>query len=122
MVMARLLTVILTLRCFQDVTTEQEGNDKLYSYFGDPKGVSGSGTYAIGSTKPRSTIPSPSSQNALMPELQRWRQNPDGSITGFIYKSPSFGPGTKVTTSPVLMGAQPGSVVKTSSGSEYLLK
>ena len=57
-----------------------------------------------------------------IPEVSRWKQNRDGSITGLIYNSKSFKDGTKVTTSPVPRSAKAGTTVKTESGSQYSLK
>jgi hypothetical protein len=57
-----------------------------------------------------------------VPEVRRWRQNLDGSITGLIYNSKSFEDGTKVTTSPVPRGAKKGTTVTTTGGSKYLLQ
>mmetsp|Transcript_12437 Transcript_12437/g.13952 ORF Transcript_12437/g.13952 Transcript_12437/m.13952 type:complete len:317 (+) Transcript_12437:8-958(+) len=56
-----------------------------------------------------------------LPELSKWKQNKDGSITGLISNSPSFTTGTRITTSPVPKGAKAGSIVKTGSGSRYQL-
>jgi hypothetical protein len=58
---------------------------------------------------------------AGVPTLAKWKQNPDGSITGFISESPNFRSGQKITTSPVKKGVSQGSVVKTGSGSQYYL-
>ena len=56
-----------------------------------------------------------------VPEVRRWKQNTDGSVTGFIYNSKNFKDGTRVTTSPVPKNPAKGSVVKTKGGSKYLL-
>lgn len=56
-----------------------------------------------------------------VPLLSRWKQNTDGSITGFISNSPSFRDNTKITTSPIKGNAAPGSLVQTGSGSKYYL-
>jgi hypothetical protein len=56
-----------------------------------------------------------------VPTLSRWKQNPDGSITGTISGSTNFTAGQKITTSPVSEGAKPGLVVQTGSGSKYYL-
>jgi hypothetical protein len=57
-----------------------------------------------------------------IPEVSRWKQNRDGSITGYIYNSKSFKDGTRVTTSPVPGSAKAGTTVRTGSGSQYSLK
>ena len=62
------------------------------------------------------------SVNDNIPALARFKQNPDGSITGTISNSKSFRNGTVITTSPVPKGIKPGMVVKTSSGSQYRLQ
>lgn len=56
-----------------------------------------------------------------IPILSRWKQNSDGSVTGYISNSKSFRNGTEITTSPVKGVLKKGSVVKTSSGSQYRL-
>lgn len=57
-----------------------------------------------------------------IPVLSRFVQNDDGSITGVISNSKSYRTGTRITTSPVKRGVMAGTVVKTSSGSQYRLK
>lgn len=57
-----------------------------------------------------------------IPEVRGWKQNRDGSITGFIYNSKSFKDGTRVTTSPVPGSVKPGTTVRTGSGSQYSLQ
>jgi hypothetical protein len=57
-----------------------------------------------------------------VPEVKKWKQNPDGSVTGFIYKSRNFKDGTRVTTSPVPPGARRGTVVTTTAGTQYYLE
>ena len=56
-----------------------------------------------------------------VPELSKWKQNKDGSITGLISNSPSFFTGTRITTSSIPKGAKSGSTVRTGSGSRYKL-
>jgi len=56
-----------------------------------------------------------------IPIMKKWKQNPDGSITGNVSNSKNFRDGARITTSPVRKGAKAGSVVKTESGSEYRL-
>ncbi|GKY99254.1 hypothetical protein MPSEU_000880700 [Mayamaea pseudoterrestris] len=56
-----------------------------------------------------------------VPELSRWKQNANGSITGRIRGSKNFKDGEEVTTSAVSRGAKAGSIVKTGSGSRYYL-
>ena len=53
-----------------------------------------------------------------VPVLSRWRQNRDGSITGFISGSNAFSEGESITTSPISGDAEDGAVVKTVSGSK----
>lgn len=55
-----------------------------------------------------------------IPVISRWKQNPDGSITGNISNSKNFRNGQKITTSPVRKGAKAG-LVRTGSGSQYRL-
>ena len=57
-----------------------------------------------------------------VPEVKKWRQNLDGSITGLIYNSNSFEDGTRLTTSPVPRGAKKGTVVTTAAGTKYFLQ
>jgi len=68
------------------------------------------------------SVTTPKQLPTNIPILSRWKQNPDGSITGLVSNSKNFERGTKITTSPVPKGAKPGSVVTTGSGSQYLLK
>jgi hypothetical protein len=49
--------------------------------------------------------------------ISNWRQNRDGSITGFISGSASFNDGEKITTSPITSEAIGGTLVSTVSGS-----
>ena len=57
-----------------------------------------------------------------VPTLSKWRKNFDGSITGIISGSNSFGDGEKVTTSAIAKGSiADGEVVVTASGSKYFL-
>ena len=52
-----------------------------------------------------------------VPTISNWRQNSDGSISGFIKNSFSFGEGEDITTSPIRGQAIGGSVIVTASGS-----
>ena len=52
-----------------------------------------------------------------VPTLERWRQNRNGSIAGYIKGSSSFSDGEFVTTSPIVNDAIGGTVVQTASGS-----
>ena len=56
-----------------------------------------------------------------VPTISRWKQNRDGSISGFISGSPDFDDGEYVTTSPIKGEASDGAVVRTGSGSKYFL-
>ena len=56
-----------------------------------------------------------------VPTISSWKQNRDGSISGFISGSPSFDDGESVTTSPIKGEASDGAVVQTGSGSKYFL-
>jgi hypothetical protein len=68
----------------------------------------------------KNAVDFPSTAN--LPEVRRWWQNSDGSMTGYIYNSKNFNDGTKLTTSPLQRAAcKPGNVVR-SGGQEYLLK
>lgn len=58
---------------------------------------------------------------AGVPVLSRWKQNKDGSLTGFVSNSASYKTGTRITTSPVPKDAKGGMVVRTGSGSRYKL-
>jgi hypothetical protein len=76
-------------------------------------------------SKPAPKKASPPAKKAqvqdAIPQLSKWAQNNDGSITGLVSNSDNFRSGTKITTSPVSKGAKAGSVVKTGSGSQYRL-
>jgi hypothetical protein len=57
-----------------------------------------------------------------VPSLARWKENDDGTVTGFISGSSSFDEGERVTTSPIASGkVTAGQVVRTGSGSKYFL-
>ena len=71
----------------------------------------GRGTYSISKATTEDATPS----------LSMWTQNENGSITGFISNAKNYKDGTKITTSPAPMGAKPGAVVKTYTGSTYRL-
>lgn len=59
---------------------------------------------------------------AGIPTITKWRKNRDGSVTGLIFGSRSFGEGERVTTSPISSGnVVSGEVVRTGSGSKYFL-
>ena len=55
-----------------------------------------------------------------VPTIANWSQNRDGSISGFIQGSFSFGDGEAVTTSSIRGKAEGGSVVETASGSRLV--
>ena len=54
-----------------------------------------------------------------IPVLYDWTQSEDGGISGRVKGSRKFGPGARVTTTPVQANAQAGTVVTTESGSRY---
>jgi hypothetical protein len=57
-----------------------------------------------------------------VPIINRWKQNADGSVTGLISGSTAFSENERITTSPIVSGTiQPGSIVRTGSGSKYFL-
>eukprot|EP00986_Skeletonema_menzelii_P015256 scaffold11371_cov129-Skeletonema_menzelii.AAC.3 len=56
-----------------------------------------------------------------VPVISRWKQSPDGSISGVISGSGEFKDGEPVTTSPIRGKAVGGTVVVTKSGSKYFL-
>jgi hypothetical protein len=57
-----------------------------------------------------------------VPTINKWKQNKDGSVTGFITGSPNFSENERITTSPIVSGpVTAGSVVRTGSGSKYFL-
>ena len=53
-----------------------------------------------------------------MAKISNWRQNRDGSVTGFISGSPSFADGERITTTPITTDAVGDTVVTTVSGSK----
>jgi hypothetical protein len=57
-----------------------------------------------------------------MPVISKWKQNPDGSISGIVSGSKAFKDGEAITTSPLKGQAVSGSVAITRSGSKYFLK
>eukprot|EP00536_Pseudo-nitzschia_multiseries_P003785 jgi/Psemu1/323183/estExt_fgenesh1_pg.C_590038 len=84
-----------------------------------PNPKSAKKTAAMGSTR---TGTSTSTSTSTIPALSQWRQNRDGSITGYVSNSQTYRTGTKITTSPVSQDARGGTVVETDSGSRYRLK
>jgi hypothetical protein len=56
-----------------------------------------------------------------VPSLVEWKQNEDGTITGFVNNKVGFEDGTQITTSPVSLGARSGMIVQTRGGSKYKL-
>lgn len=57
-----------------------------------------------------------------VPTIAKWKLDPaDNSITGLISGSASYEDGEPVTTSPIVDEAAPNTVVRTKSGSRYLL-
>ena len=57
-----------------------------------------------------------------VPTLSRWRENPDGSVTGNVSGSRNFTDREKITTSRIAKGTfASGEVVVTGSGSKYFL-
>lgn len=61
---------------------------------------------------------------AGVPVINKFKQNRDGSVTGFITGSAAFREGERVTTSKLAANqtVESGNVVKTVSGSKYFLK
>jgi hypothetical protein len=56
------------------------------------------------------------------PTLMDWEQNPtNGSITGIIGNSTKYPEGTKIATTAVPLGAQPDTIIVSSSGNRYRL-
>ena len=81
--------------------------------------------FSFGGAPAASKVASPQKPSVVannIPVLSNWKQNPNGSITGLVSNSKQFKAGTEITTSPVPKGAKKGAVVKTGSGSQYLLK
>ena len=56
----------------------------------------------------------------VVPTIKNWRQNSNGSITGFIFGAPGFGAGESITTSPIKGQAAENTEVTTRSGSKYV--
>lgn len=52
-----------------------------------------------------------------VPAISNWRQNRDGSISGVIFGSKTFGEGESITTSPITSEPAEGVVAQTTSGS-----
>ena len=80
------------------------------------------GFFGGGSAAPKKTAPKKVAVADNIPVLSRFSQAADGSLTGIVSNSPNFRSGTRITTSPVPKGAKAGTVVKTSSGSQYRLE
>jgi len=89
-------------------------------------GLGGGGTQSVDTEPPQKPAPQkPAAAKRAprgVPSMVKWRQNRDGSITGFISGSPNFSEGERITTSPIASGnVGPGEVVRTGSGSSYFL-
>lgn len=81
------------------------------------------GTISLPQNRVASKTPSPQQKLEKVPVLSRWVQNPTSrTITGDISGSKNFRNGTRITTSPVRGKAKAGAVVRTGSGSQYLLQ
>lgn len=75
-----------------------------------------------GDEQEKSSPPTAASAAPLgVPVISRWKQSPDGSISGVISGSSAFKDGEPVTTSPIRGKAVGGKVVVTQSGSKYFL-
>jgi hypothetical protein len=77
----------------------------------------------FGSKKPPSRTTTNGNSNSrekvgMIPLLYNWIQYDDGSIRGNVKGSPNFDDGATISTSAVQLGAQDGSVITTSSGSQ----
>jgi len=73
-------------------------------------------------TSPSVPAPKPSPKSVAprgVPTISKWRQNRDGSISGFITGSSAFQSGEAITTSPITGEGVGGAVVQTTSGSRY---
>jgi len=57
-----------------------------------------------------------------IPIVSKWRQNRNGSITGFVSGAAGYGEGESITTSPITIDAADGAIVTTTSGSRYYLE
>jgi hypothetical protein len=57
-----------------------------------------------------------------LPELRRWWQAADGTITGFIYNSKNFNDGTKLTSSKLQRASCKAGNILRSGGEDYFLK
>mmetsp|Transcript_2932 Transcript_2932/g.4030 ORF Transcript_2932/g.4030 Transcript_2932/m.4030 type:complete len:494 (+) Transcript_2932:42-1523(+) len=92
-----------------------------------PKKPFSFGTFTLGSPPASDKAPAvakPQQVSAAprgVPTINRWKQNRDGSISGFISGSPNFREGEAVTTSPITSDPVGGAVVQTASGSRYFL-
>jgi len=123
---------VKTVDSKKKTTVAKPKSTSLFSF-----GGSGGGTQSVKKPPAQSNNPKQQQKNVArqqqkkvatkkkkvsgVPELSKWKQNKDGSITGLISNSPSFTTGTRITTSPVPKGAKAGSIVKTGSGSRYQL-
>jgi hypothetical protein len=67
-------------------------------------------------------VPAVFDNTTTAPTLMDWVQNPtNGSITGIIGNSTKYPEGTKIATTAVPLGAQPDTIVVSSSGNRYRL-
>lgn len=86
-------------------------------------GLGGGGDADDSKPAPKKAAKAPAKKGPRgVPSIVSWRENRDGSITGFISGSPNFSEGERITTSPIANGTiDGGQVVTTGSGSRYFL-
>jgi Multidrug resistance efflux pump len=110
----------ISLGALTDKKKDVKSAEKLISS-ARPGATISLGLMGFGQKKEPSTSPSSASTGAPpgVPNIRKWSQNRDGSISGFIYGSPAFKDGESITTSPIrTKNPAEKSVVTTISGSK----
>jgi len=66
---------------------------------------------------------SDTAETSEIPTLEKWKKNPNGTLTGYITGSSNYDRSSRVTTSRIKWGLiKSGEVVQTRSGTSYFLK
>ena len=89
----------------------------LFGLFSSPRSSPTPSDQTSTAVQPKKVIAAP----RRVPTLSKYRKNRDGSISAYIFNSPSFQDGEMISTSPITSQILPGAVVETSSGSKYFL-
>ena len=116
----------LSLQQFREkkLKESEEGTEKKAKVEQTLKGAKPQATislFGFGRETSPAVVRPPKQAPKGVPIITNWRENRDGSISGFISGSPSFEDGDAITTSPIFNGdIKVNSVVQTGSGSRLV--